>query len=106
MKDVVNALILLGLVLGLPWVCSLAVPRLIRRATRASDNRIADELIARNKATWRTDTGTADGTPMDRADWHRINRAGERRWQEALRAQQRTRQPSVPPDLTVVRGRR
>ena len=83
-----------------PILLVLGGARLIRLLTNREANRKADELIMANRARWCEER---DGTPMDHADWPRIEREGERRWQEMLRAQRRTRKP-VEPRMVVFRG--
>jgi hypothetical protein len=104
-EDTVNIPVLLALAIGLPFGLLMGVSRLLRRVTRTHDRRLADELITQNKARWRTDTGLPDGKPMDRVDWRRMERAGERRWQETLKAQRRTRKPSDAVHVVEFRGR-
>jgi hypothetical protein len=105
MVDTLKALVPLALALALPFGLLVGASQLLRRVTRARDARLADDLITQNKARWRTDTGKPDGKPMDQADWRRIERAGERRWQETLKAQRRTRKPSDPAHVVEFRDR-
>lgn len=105
MWNTLNALVPLAVALVLPFGLLYGASTLIRYFTSTRDARVVDDLIAANKARWRTENGKPDGKPMDRADWRRIERAGERRWQETLKAQRRTRKPSEPADVVVFRGR-
>lgn len=102
MEEIVRPLIILAVVLAMVFGLLYVVTELLRFATLARDAQLVDDLIDANKARWRTDH---HGRPMDRADWRRINLVGERRWQELLKAQRRTRTPSEPVDVVVFRGR-
>ena len=52
-----------------------------------------ERLIAQNAARWCLD---AEGKPMSTYDPKMVERAGERVWQQTLRAQRKTRQPLAP----------
>ena len=94
MEDILNTLARFALAVVVAFGLLFGAAQLLRRVTLARDSRLANELIAANKAHWCTDSGKPDGKLMDHVDWRRIERAGERRWQETLRAQRRTRKPS------------
>ena len=84
---------------GLPFAVIYGVARLSRWLADEQDPMI-DELIAQNAATKR------DG--MTIVDWQKTDRAGERRWQDTLRGQRRTRRrvtPKSAPNVVTMRKR-
>ena len=102
MEETLKVLVQLAAAMAILFALLCVVVQLLRRVTCARDARVADELIAKNKASWRTDK---HGKPTDQADLRLIDRAGECRWQETLRAQRRTRKPSDAAHVVEFRER-
>lgn len=86
MQAMLTAVMPLVAAVTIPFVVLYAGVRLSRWLAGRCDP--IDALIANNAATWCED---GDGK-MDRMDWHKADRAGEHRWQQALRAQRKVRQ--------------
>ena len=89
---------LVVVILGGPFAALYGVARLSRWLADQRDP--IDELIAQNAATKR------DG--MATVDWQKADRAGERRWQDTLRGQRRTRRrvkPTSAPNVIMMRKR-
>lgn len=97
LEETLKAVGSLAAAVVLPLVVLCGVSQLARRLTRARDNKLVDELIAAK--------GAKQIAGMETIDWQKLDRAGERRWQEALRGQRRARKPTEPADVVVFRER-
>ena len=78
MEDAMRSILPIAAALVAPILLALGGSRLIRWVTNHEADRVADELIAANKARWCEEK---DGMPMDRTDWKKVDRAAETRWQ-------------------------
>ena len=79
-----------------PWLLFKGLSQMARWWQGRSDD--VDALIHRAGARWCAD---GHGGFLDKPDYRELNRAGERRWQEALEAQLRTRPPETPTEKPV-----
>ena len=85
--DPVTISIKLGATIGALAAAAFGIVRLRERFTRDAERQAIDALIAEKGAK------PLDG--MEAADWGRINRLGDRRWQTVLRGQRRQRSADV-----------
>ncbi len=91
-----KALIPLAVALLVPAALVYAITRISRWHAGQTDD--IDALIAKNAAEPRKG--------MDSMDWAKSDRAGEGRWQGALRAQRRTRPRDIQPRILPMSGAR
>ena len=75
-----------AIIIGLSTVGAVSLAavgrELYERLTRRRDAELAEHLIRHNAATF--------VSGCERVDWRKLNRTGERRWIEVLRAQRRS----------------
>ena len=88
--------LLLVVTLAVPFAALYGLSRLSRWAAGRRDPIHA--LITKNAATPRPG--------MEKVDWPKVERAGERKWQDTIRGQRRTRRQQTPTTVVDIRSKR